>query len=92
MKLKNIPIWGTVFEGKIFPVAAKDKVHNSAGDASRPYLAHDEMTGDLLGMARQTTEELKSCGGIHPIGGCPCMAAQQVSMALTTNLLRRQQR
>ena len=99
MELKNIPVWGTVFEGKIFPIPAKDKAHKSAGNVSRPSLgpplvrheiAGDHHLRDLPEMACQA-EESKCCG-IHSVGGCPCAAAQQVSTALAANLRSIQKR
>ena len=101
MKLNNIAVWGTVFEGKIFPIPAKDKAHKSAANVSRPSLVHGtpvarhEIAGDhhhrdLSGMPYQA--EKSKCCGIHSVGGCPCAAAQQVSSALAANLQSIQKR
>jgi predicted amidohydrolase YtcJ len=58
MKLNNIPIWGTVFEGRIFPISVKaGKSAGIDGGASRGHShlieGHDSHGGDPCGVARQ---------------------------------------
>ncbi|MGO9121801.1 MAG: amidohydrolase [Desulfomonilaceae bacterium] len=103
MKLKDIPVWGTVFEGGIFPVPAKDKARRSAGAVGAPPLgsgpllsAHEDAVDlhpiDLLRVGRQVARKLKSHVGVPFVGACPCAAAQQVSSALAANLKSIQKR
>ena len=103
IKLNEIPIWGTVFEGRIFPVSAKNKASRSAGamggcPLSRgPRLAghagtDDPDSGDLLGVGLQVTRKLKSHIGVAFAGSCPCVVAQQVARALMANMQDRQGR
>ncbi len=97
IKLNDIPIWGTVFEGRIFPVPAKDKARRSAGAMGGPSLAghgdaNDLHPGDLLGVSRQMAKKLKSHIGVPFAGSCPCVVAQQVARALVANLQDRQGR
>jgi predicted amidohydrolase YtcJ len=97
MKLKDIAVWGTVFEGRIFPVPVKDKALRSAGavggalcgrtpDFAGHEVVDDPHAGDLLAVAHQTAEKLKSRMGDHAVGACPCTVAQQVARALMANL------
>jgi hypothetical protein len=103
IKLNEIPIWGTVFEGKMFPIPAKDKARRSAGAMGAPWpgraplaagreIADNQHVGDLLGVARQAAEKLKSRVGVHTVGACPCTVAQQVATAWMANLQERQAR
>ena len=66
-KLNDIPIWGTVFEGKIFPLPAKAR--KSASPKGGPTLGHgplveghedvhDSHSGDPCGVARQVARAL----------------------------------
>ncbi len=103
IKLNEIPIWGTVFEGKVFPIPARDKARRSAGAMGAPWpgraplaagreIADNQHVGDLLGVARQAAEKLKSRAGAHTVGACPCTVAQQVARAWMANLQERQAR
>ncbi len=87
MKLKDIPIWGTVFEGKIFPISAGARDRRSAtgiAPSSNEQAAADApQGGGLLAAAGQTARALKS--GASNVGGCPCAASQQIAKALTAN-------
>ena len=66
-KLNDIPIWGTVFEGRIFPIPAKAR--KSASPRGGPTLGHgplveghedvhDSHSGDPCGVARQVARAL----------------------------------
>jgi predicted amidohydrolase YtcJ len=75
MKLNDIPIWGTVFEGRIFPIPAKAR--RSAAVVGGPALSHShliEAHGDAS----------------DPHGGDPCGVARQVARALVANWKDRQ--
>jgi hypothetical protein len=91
-KLNQIPIWGTVFEGRMFPIPAKHKAGRSAGAKSGPWLgqgpllanhedASDFEAVDLMGVAQQGVRKLKSRSGAPAVGSCPCVVAQQVAKA-----------
>ena len=68
LKLNDIPIWGTVFEGRIFPVPAGAKQEGKSGQLTRgrdPLLrGHEEKGGDS-----------------H--AGCPCEVARMVAKAVS---------
>ena len=77
MKLKDIPIRGTVFEGRIFPIPAKAR--KSASATREPSLRHDHMM--------EGPED-----GSDPHGGDPCGVARQVARALMANWKEQQGR
>ncbi len=65
MKLNDIPIWGTVFEGRIFPIPAKAR--GAAASMGGPSLSHSHLAeeevgdphgGDPCGVARQVAKAL----------------------------------
>ena len=68
MKLKDIPIWGTVFEGRIFPVPRENR--SQEGNTVAPSVSHGQMFG-----------EHAEKGDLHT--GCPCEVAQIVAKAIT---------
>ena len=70
MKLKDIPIWGTVFEGRMFPVPAKDP--QAAAVTAPPALGSRARPGGA-----------GEAGDAHE--GCPCEVARLVAEALMTN-------
>ncbi len=76
MKLDDIPIWGTVFEGRTFPIPAK--AGKSAGTNRGPSLGH----GHLLDGHED---------GHDAHGGDPCGVARQVTWALMVNWKDRQE-
>jgi len=75
MKLNDIPIWGTVFEGRIFPISAKAR--KSASALGRPSRDHDH-----------SIEGHEHGDDAH--GGDPCKVARQVASALMANWRERQ--
>lgn len=77
MKLNDIPIWGTVFEGRVFPIPSKAR--KSAGTVGGPSLGH----GRLIDGHKDEHE-------LH--AGDPCGVARQVARALMVNWQGRQQR
>jgi len=70
MKLNDIPIWGTVFEGRIFPAPAKAR--KSAAVTDGPSLGYALLPGGR-----------EEAGDSH--AGCPCEVARIVAAALMTN-------
>ena len=70
MKLNDIPIWGTVFEGRVFPVPAK--ASQSAGALGGPSLGYGPHPGGR-----------EDSGDSH--SGCPCEVARLVAAALMAN-------
>ncbi len=68
MKLKDILIWGTVFEGRIFPVPRENR--SQEGNTVAPSISHGQMFG-----------EHAEKGDLH--AGCPCEVAQIVAKAIT---------
>jgi hypothetical protein len=66
MNLKDIPIWGTVFEGGIFPVAAGAKKQAGVGRLSSGCLPMPGGHGET--------------GDSHT--GCPCKVAQMIARAM----------
>jgi predicted amidohydrolase YtcJ len=61
MRLKDIPLWGTVFEGRLFPIPVELRRALPPTRRSRPAtaLAHDH-GGDSCGMARDILEALSA--------------------------------
>lgn len=70
MRLNDIPIWGTVFEGRIFPISAS--VRKSATGRGGPSLGHSHLTED------DAHAHDHHCGD-------PCVVARQVASALMAN-------
>jgi len=69
MKLNDIPIWGTVFEGRIFPAPATARKSTAVMDG--PSLGYAPLPG-----------EREDAGDSH--AGCPCEVARTVAAALMT--------
>jgi predicted amidohydrolase YtcJ len=67
MAIKDIPIWGTVFEGRIFPVSAAART--PGGGTGGPSLGRGPMPGGH-----------EEAGDPH--NGCPCTVARMVAAAL----------
>jgi len=77
MKLNDIPIWGTVFEGRIFPIPAK--APKSASSMAVSSFSHSHLIG---GHGDES----------HPHSGDPCGVARQVAQALVANWNHRQEK
>ena len=67
MKLNDIPIWGTIFEGRIFPIPAEARKSNGATGGPPLGLSHlieghehadDPHGGDPCGVARQVAQRI----------------------------------
>jgi hypothetical protein len=71
MKLNEIAIWGTVFEGRIFPVSVKSRVYSHVPGG--PSFIHGHLH-----------DKHKDGDGHH--AGDPCAVARQVTRALMANV------
>ena len=69
LKLADIPVWGTVFEGRIFPVAAGSRQEGKGGRLSQ---GREPLHG-----------EHKENGESHT--GCSCEVARMVAKAVSAN-------
>jgi predicted amidohydrolase YtcJ len=72
MKLNEIAVWGTVFEGRVFPVSVKSRAYSHVPGG--PSFIHGHLH-----------DGHKDGDGPHP--GDPCAVARQVTRALMANVL-----
>ena len=61
MKLRDIPIWGTIFEGRVFPLAGRAPASAAAPEPPLPAVPgthepHDGHAGDPCGVARMVAQ------------------------------------
>ncbi len=61
MKIRDVPVWGTVFEGRVFPVAGRRGASAMVPVPALPFLQgehgpHDGHGEDACGMARRVAE------------------------------------